>query len=315
MKKTFDKPLAYVNGGGKSPVCKTNRKEVATKNILMMLAVAAMLAACEKSISGDAVDDGKGNVRLTFIPTTADTRGTVNPGDYFSKLNVQLFNEDGEKVFTAVKTQTKDDADFGSFVCELSPGIYTVVAVGHSSVKSATIKSPMMVQFTASNGEKLTDTFCYCGMIDVGEEGATHSMRMNRVGAMLRFRFTDTSQPEIFTKLRIDYSGGSANFNPTTMEGCTKSSQSETRTAPMSEYQCFTFPYMATSCNLKVTLSAMNGGGTVLRQRVLTDVQVTRNRITTYTGKFFEDGDGVITQENFGITVNGDWDGEDTHTF
>jgi hypothetical protein len=72
---------------------------------------------------------------------------------------------------------------------------------------------------------------------------------------------------------------------------------------------------MATSCNLKVTLSAMNDGRTVLRQRVLNDVQVTRNRITTYTGKFFEDGDGVITQENFGITVNGDWDGEDTHTF
>jgi hypothetical protein len=72
---------------------------------------------------------------------------------------------------------------------------------------------------------------------------------------------------------------------------------------------------MATSCNLKVTLSAMNDGRTVLRQRVLTDVPVTRNRITTYTGKFFEDGDGVITQENFGITVNGDWDGEDTHTF
>jgi hypothetical protein len=292
MKKTFNKPL-----------------------ILMMLAVAAMLAACEKSISGDAVDDGKGNVRLTFIPTTADTRGSVNPADYFSKLNVQIFNEDGEKVFSSVKTQTKDDADFGSFTCELAPGEYTVVAVGHSSVKSATIKSPVMVQFTASDGEKLTDTFCYCGMIDVVEDGATHSLRMNRVGAMLRFRFTDTSQPEIFTKLKIDYTGGSANFNPTTMEGCTKSSQSETRQAPASEYRCFTFPYMATSCNLKVTLSAMNDGRTVLRQRVLTDVQVTRNRITTYTGKFFEDGDGVITQENFGITVNGDWEGEDQHTF
>ena len=315
MKKTFNKPLTYVNGGGKSPVCKTKRKEVAMKNILMMLAVAAMLAACEKSISGDAVDDGKGNVRLTFIPTTTDTRGSVNPADYFSKLNVQLFNEDGEKVFSTVKTQAKDDADFGSFTCELSPGSYTVVAVGHSSVKSATIKSPMLVQFTASDGEKLTDTFSYCGMIDVTNEGATHSLRMNRVGAMLRFRFTDTSQPEIFTKLKIDYIGGSANFNPTTSEGCTKSNQNETRQAPASEYRCFTFPYMATSCNLKVTLSAMNDGGTMLRQRVLADVPVTRNRITTYTGKFFEDGDGVITQENFGITVNGDWDGEDTHTF
>ena len=37
MKKTFNKPLTYVNeGGGKSPVCKTKRQEDAMKNIKEM---------------------------------------------------------------------------------------------------------------------------------------------------------------------------------------------------------------------------------------------------------------------------------------
>ena len=42
---------------------------------------------------------------------------------------------------------------------------------------------------------------------------------------------------------------------------------------------------------------------------------MTRNRITTYTGKFFEDGDGQFTQSDFGFVVHADWDGEDHYEF
>jgi hypothetical protein len=53
----------------------------------------------------------------------------------------------------------------------------------------------------------------------------------------------------------------------------------------------------------------------VIRQRTFDAVPVTRNRITTYTGHFFEDGDGQFTQSDFGFVVHADWDGEDVHTF
>lgn len=272
----------------------------------------ALLTACERHV----VDEDVGNVHIRFMPTTADvTRTSTKPADFFSRLNVQMFDDAGEKVFASVKTQTSDDADFGFFTCELSPGSYTVVAVGHSSPRTATIKSPELVQFTAQDGEKLTDTFCYCGVLTVGENGATREVRMNRVCAMLRFRFTDTCQPESFTRLKIDYTGGSANFNPSTSEGCTKSSQSETRQAPADEYRCFTFPYMSNEGRLTVTLSALNDNGTVIRQRTLTDVPVKRNYISTYYGKFFEEGDGTFTLESFGLSVNGKWDGETEYGF
>ena len=217
-----------------------------------------------------------------------------------------------------MKTQTKDDSDFGQITLSLAVGTYTVVAVGHSSIKSATIKSPQMVQFTASDGEKLTDTFCHCGTVTIGEDGGRFSLVMNRVGAMLQLVFTDAAEniPDVFSTLKIDYTGGSANFNPTTFEGTTKSTQSESRPRSASGiYQAFTFPYLSDMGVLKMTITALTADGTQIRQRVLNNVPVTRNRITRYTGPFFEPGDGVITQTGFGFTVNGDGDGTDEHTF
>ena len=285
------------------------------KKIFLLLAAAVMLAACEHPYIGDVEADG--NVTLRFQTSTDDmTRATVSIGNYFTKLNVMLFNEDGSKAFDKVRTQLKADEDFGQLNLSLSAGVYTIVAVGHSSTISATIKSPEMVQFTASNGEKLTDTFCYCGKITVSEDPEQHDLTMNRATAMFQIKLTDEEVPAAFAKMKIDYTGGSANFNPTTFEGTTKSTQSESRTAtPDDIYQCYTFPYQSASGTLKVTASALDASGNVLRTRTFDAIPVTRNRITTYKGKFFEEGDGEITQSGFGFTVNPDWDGEDVIEF
>ena len=283
------------------------------KYFCAICAFCVTFTSCEKPIIG--YSEG-GNVTLHFETTSKDmTRGTTAISQ-FSKLNVQLFDADGEKVFTTVKTQTKDDEDFGTLSVTLNPGTYTIVAVGHSSIKSATIKSPEVVQFTASNGEKLTDTFCHCSTITVDEEGCELTLTMYRVGAMIQFCLQDEQPPVNFAHFKMDYSGGSANFNPTTLEGITKSNQSENRTTNGSHiYQAFTFPYLEESGYIKMTCTALDVDGNVIRQRVFEDVPVTRNRITTFTGNFFVEGDGTFTQSDFGFVVHADWDGEDFHTF
>ena len=279
--------------------------------MMIMLAV-LLLTACEKAV----LPDKQGNVTMTFSVTQSDrpTRGTVTIGDYFTKLNVMLFDADGAKVFDKVRTQLATDDDFGTLSAALQAGTYTVVAVGHSSAVSATIKSPQMVQFTAKDGQKLTDTFCYCGTVTVGDTPEQYDLVMNRVGAMVQFRLTDVTIPDTFSKMVITYTGGSANFNPSTFDGITKSNQSETRTRS-SVYQVYTFPYMATSCTLKMTLTADAADGTTLRTRTFDGVPVTRNRITTYTGQFFDGTEGTFTQTAFGFSVNGDWEGENHFTF
>lgn len=290
----------------------------AMKNFRLLcccLIAASVLASCEKPVIDGSPVESSGNITLTFEPTRKDfTRGTATTA--FSKLNVQLFDKNGEKVFEKVKTQVSTDDDFLTMSLKLSDGTYTVVAVGHSSHNSATIKSPEVVQFTASDGEKLTDTFCHCSVITIEGDNATFTLPMFRVGAMIQFVLTDTQVPNNFAYFLMEYTGGSANFNPTTLEGITKSSQSEKRIRnSLMIHQAFTFPYMAESCLLKMTVSGLDNEGTVIRKREFTDVPVTRNRITTYTGKFFEDGDGEFTQSDFGFVIQTDWDGEEKYTF
>ena len=288
------------------------------KTIFMALAVGLVMTACEKQIMPDGETGGDdGNVRLTFITTTADisTRGTVAIGDYFSRLAVQLFDEDGNKVFSQSKTQTRDDDDFGTLNVGLTAGVYTVVAVGHSSPVTPTIKSTELVQFTAKDGVKNSDTFCHFGQVTIAEDGGYHELKMNRVTAMVVFEFTDASMPDGFAGLKIDYTGGSANFNPSTMQGCTKSNQSETRGNRATQYQVFTFPYLSGEGKLNVTLSVMDASQNVLTTKVLTDVPVTRNRITRCTGVLFGEGDFDIKQVSFGMTIDAEWDGENFYYF
>lgn len=288
-----------------------NMTRLISKIFFLFLTIA--LTSCEKQIVPDAADAD--NVTLTFTPTFRDvTRGTSVTA--FKKLNVMLFDAQGNRVFDKVRTQLSSDEDFCTLSLQLTAGTYWVVAVGHSSTISATIKSPEVVQFTASEGEKLTDTFCHCSQITIGGETNTFTLPMYRAGAMIQFCLTDKSVPDNFAYFLMEYTGGSANFNPTTLEGITKSSQSEKRIRnDLMIHQCYTFPYMATSGTLRMTCSALSSDGTVIRQRTFDAVPVTRNRITTYTGHFFEDGDGQFTQSDFGFVVHADWDGEDVYTF
>ena len=280
---------------------------------IFFLFLALTITSCEKQIVPEAADAD--NVTLTFQPTFRDiTRGTSVTA--FKKLNVMLFDAQGNRVFDKVKTQLSSDEDFCTLSLQLTAGTYWVVAVGHSSTISATIKSPEVVQFTASDGEKLTDTFCHCSTIVVGGSAANFTLPMYRAGAMIQFCLTDTQVPDNFAYFLMEYTGGSANFNPSTLQGITKSSQSEKRIRnELNTHQAYTFPYLSTSCLLKITVSATDMDGTVIRKRVFEDVPVTRNRITTYTGHFFEDGDGQFTQSDFGFVVHADWDGEDFYTY
>ena len=131
---------------------------------------------------------------------------------------------------------------------------------------------------------------------------------------MVTFEFTDEMMPENFAGLKVEYTGGSANFAPRTGQGCTKSNQNEMRQRTQ-HYQVFTFPYLSAEGTLKITLSALDAGGNALTTRTLTDVPVTRNRITRCTGVLFGEGDFDIYQTAFGITVNTNWDGEDFYEF
>ena len=277
---------------------------------LLLLAAMLALASCSDFLKE------QGNVVLRFSPYTQESFTKAIPAsDVFSKLNVMLFTSDGEKALEKVKTQGADEDGFGMLELTLAEGTYYVVAVGHSSKVSATIKSLTSVQFTAKDGEKLTDTFSYYGTIEVTSQRKEYTLEMHRVVAMFRLVTTDTA-PETVAKMKFDYTGGSANYNPSTGQGNTKSTQSETRPANDSGvYEVYTFPYMANSGTLTMNVSALDASGNILLKRTFQNVPVTVNTITAYKGTFFEDIPGSTTSTPITFTADPEWDALNEYTF
>ena len=286
------------------------RKMIAMLLALLVLAIMWLLSGCAE-LWGE-----RANVVLRFSPYSQESFTKAAPEECFTKLNVMLFDAEGGKVFDKVRTQTSDEEDFGTLSLSLAEGTYTVVAVGHSSIKSATIKSPTAVQFTASDGEKLTDTFNYCGELTVTSEKQEKTLRMTRVAAMFRLKLTDAKLPESFARMKFDYTGGSANYNPSNGQGITKSTQSELRAKSADGiYEVYTFPYLAESGVLQITASALDEQGNILVKHVFKDVPVRRNVITAYEGAFFGDMPGTVAGYTGTFVVDPAWGEINTYTF
>lgn len=254
---------------------------------------AVLLLSCEKELWKEERQAADGNLVLAYRT------------DSLRKMNVQLFRKDGSKLFDHVQTQTADDAGFGRMVLNADTGRYVLVAVGHSSAVSASIKTPQQTVFTAKDGRKLTDTFC--SVLELHADGSQHfiTLPLQQATACVSFCFSSDELPYGTTALRFDYTGGSANVNPSTLEGCTHSTQTELRAVSSNGvYEVWTFPYMARNGVLKVTVNALDARGAVLYSRTLSDVPVYRGRMTTITGLLLSSDTGIC------FLVDSEWDGE-----
>ena len=134
---------------------------------LMYIALALLLAACEKSI----IDEKTGkeipadaNVILHFsqYQQEAFTRSATDITNLCSRLNIGIFDAEGTKVKTVA--QKEGDASYGTVGLALEPGTYRLVVIAHSCDGSATITSTEKVTFP---NNKVTDTFFYYGTLVV----------------------------------------------------------------------------------------------------------------------------------------------------
>ena len=254
------------------------------------------LTSCEKAIDPEvAKKNDDGNVVVEF-------RGYGSA----EKVALMAFTTDGSRALSKVKTGVPTEP----LNLSLTPGDYVLVAVAHSSDVTPTLKSPQQVQFNARDGRKLTDTYCLAMPYTVEhDQPVSVEMPLRHATAAVRFRLAD-ELPDDVTALRFDYSGGSANVNPSTLEGCTKSNQSELRPVVQpQEYVIYTFPYMAADGVLKITVCCLDAHGSVVQQATLGNVSVVRGKVTTIDGCLFSD-----TGTTLGFTVD-DWNGEDIHNF
>lgn len=277
--------------------------------------MAVMMAACENPAmeSGGGKSKSKetdANVTLKFsIYGMEDFTRTVEPlSDQCSRLSVAIFKTDGSKVKTV--NQTSGDTGFGSVSVQLADGTYKVVAVAHNSTEgNATITSAEKVTF-ASN--KVTDTFCYCGSLAVGEDPIDEELQMQRVVAMVRLTVNGTI-PDNVARFKFYYTGGSSTLNPSTGYGCVNSKQTEYRStvidgSAVNVYELYTMPHELSS-SLKLIITAQDIENQTVNEWTMENVPVTKNKITTWSGNLFNGGGGGTVDNGITLTLDTTWDG------
>ena len=292
------------------------KKKKSIMKQLMFIALALLLAACEKPVldNEDAVTKKDANVILHFKQYEQEsfTRSATDITELCSRLNIAIFDADGTKVKTVA--QKESDAGYGTVALTLAAGTYQLVVIAHNCEGSATITSTEKVTFP---NNKVTDTFYYFGDLVVTSEVQSYDLTLTRAVAMFRLVLTDDEMPASVAKLKFYYLGGSSTFSPKDGCGCVNSKQTEIR--PVSDdgiYEIFTLPHTEDDVLTKLTVTALDQNDNIIKEKVFENVPVSRNQVTRYTGSFFgSGGSGGSSDGTIRLTADPDWDSVNGYTF
>lgn len=278
------------------------------KRFIYLLLAIMLLPSCNVFIPEDP------NERV-FSFRLMGTKADSPPLDELvSKIQMMLFDMEGNKVLPKIVTQNVGDNDFGKIHLSVEPGNYILVGVGHSGLATATIESTSKISFTLKDGIKITDTFVGYSTVTVAEDKKEYSVVLVRRTAKIIFKYQLEGGFDSVEKMRFKYTGGSASIDPQGY-GNTKSTQTETRLkANDGIYELYTFPYQASTGLVKMTVDALDSNGNTVKSVTYDQIPVEENWETTYEGSYFNGTTGS-SNFTFGFYINGNWAGSHTYNF
>lgn len=210
--------------------------------------------------------------------------------------------------------QSADDESFGTVTFRLEEGDYKVLVLAHNGDMSPTTTNPEKIEFNKNKTvTKMTDTFLYWSDISIGDGTTSFNLDLTRAVAMFQFNLTDDVIPQDVSQLKFYYQGGSSTLDATSGYGCVASKQTEIIDVVPGKKTFEVFTFIRTNSNtLEMTVSALNSEGVVLKEMKFTDVPITRNYKTRYTGQMFgkQAVEGVMN-----INLNGEWGLSDVVNF
>jgi len=297
---------------------------------LISALVPLMMASCHARIHEVLDPDERDKVPVTICVNNlssdeyAQTRSVVGVGQVCSNLSICIYPCEGESFDKIQINQSSSEPDFGTVSQNLTVGVHKIVVVAHNGDKNATMTNSESITFSSNTILKTTDTFCWAGEVNVTQQTGTLDVSLTRATAMFRLTLTDAQIPAQVCELQFAYKGGSAAVNPFTLEGTTKSNQKESfiiQDHQAKVFEVYTFPRfeekngVRNPSKLEITVTAIDVYGNAVKERVLTEVPATRNRITECTGEFFAGGVLEYTNIGFaGLQVEQEWAGTDPYT-
>jgi len=238
----------------------------------------------------------------------SDTRAVQDVEDYDGIKAIDLaFYEGNTEVFktTQIRSDGTTYTTFGEFECALPIGNYTLVAIarGYSEGDVFTLTSPTSAAFTS---ERARETFCATQAVTVtSDDPLDLSVTLNRIIARLNILSTDVHSASV-TRIRTTYAAGGKSFNPSTGLATVNSGFTVTNSGFWEQdgtLHVSNYAFLATDeQTMDITLEALDADDHVLFSKLVPNVPLKRNRVTTLSGAMFTTDASML-----GFQVETDW--------
>ena len=266
------------------------------KKYLIYAGIALLFAACSNE-NETLVDNNDElvpvRVHVTGFSVSQEefpgTRAADNLVNYSSVNAVTLafYKTDGTETYKT--TQAKGDADFGEFSLSLPMGSYTMVVVAYytNEYSVLTLTSPTEATYNV----RAKETFAYTQPVTISNTNAVDiSATLNRIVSMLTVKSSDGKTADV-TNVRMTFSAGGKDFNPTTGFALTNTGFANTvsnSAAVGSTSTSSTVLFLnSDEQDIDVTIETLDADGNTLFSKTIENVPFKRNRKTILTGPMY----------------------------
>lgn len=266
------------------------------KKNIFLAGIALLFAACsnENETLVDNIDElVPVRVHVTGFSVSQEefsgTRAADNLVNYSGINAVTLAFYKGDGTETYKTTQAKDDADFGEFSLSLPMGSYTMVAVAYytNEYSVLTLTSPTEATYNV----RAKETFAYTQPVTISNTNAVDiSATLNRIVSMLTVKSSDGKTADV-TNVRMTFSAGGKDFNPTTGLALTNTGFANTVSNSASVGSTSTSSTVlflnSDEQDIDVTIETLDADGNTLFSKTIENVPFKRNRKTILTGAMY----------------------------
>lgn len=221
------------------------------------------------------------------------TRAAVDPSTYadVSAITLAFYAGDDEVYKT---TQLKSEAfSFGQFNLSLPMGSYKMVVLGYDYFGTDVLEltNATTAEYTSDH---VRETFCYTEDVSITSTAAVSlDATLSRIVSELKIVSTDNKSANAST-VRTTFSAGGKAFNPSTGLALADTGFSNTvgasqRVGAPTTSTNFLF-LTSDEQTVDITIDVLDAAGNSISQRVVSDVPLKRNRITTLRGSLYTSG-------------------------
>ncbi|SHE65592.1 hypothetical protein [Pedobacter caeni] len=246
----------------------------------------------------------------------ATTQATPKLSDHISRLEYLIYNSSGQLLKDTV--QLSNATNFGTIDLQLPAGGYKSVVVGtngpHNILEKQNVANVLLTPYSPYS---IGDWFKQVSDFKVTDQALNQSVVLDRVVGKVGFVLTDAI-PKDLAKISLAFTSGLylrliGSLDPgtsvQTIDFPLKASQEGLLNFSSST---FVIPLSSGSITTDVSIRAYNTSGTLIVEKIVKNVVIERNKLTTLSGALFT---SLPSQTTANVTVNSEWKPSTTVTF